>query len=630
MRAGPVIWLVLCGLLCASGCQWAVDDADSSVYRLIEKRQRAALARTSDAQLGRERWPDWGKPAEPGPDQKHEFVPHPLDNEVPASFGQPTSAPAVHTDANLSGPSARLRAAASSPPSSTAVAATQPAEAHDSLASSSAAAGFQPVDEMTVQTQPSEELKLMSLAEVVQYAFRHARDFQSAKEDLYLSALALTLERHLWTPQLVSNIQTRYANYGAIRDFDHAMAVVAETAVEQKLPYGGQLTATVINSLMRDLTNHLTSGETGRIVLAADIPLLRGAGLVAYESRYQAERDLIYAVRTFERFRQTFAVEIASSYFDLQQRKQQIYNLGESVKSFTSEVDRARARWQTGRIIELDVQRAEQDRLSVFNRRLVAVNSYRTAMEAFKIRLGMPPEEEFDVEPLGGPEEDLHDDGARLTDARLDRSIRMPRVSLDEAVKVGQQYRLDLLNSLDRIDDRRRGVDIAENNLLPGLDAQGSVTYDTNPDKPNMVNYHDDRATWRSALNLEVPLDRVEERNALRGALINKERAVRNYSQSRDQVAAQISQTMRQVMLSQQSLRIQILSRDLALKRREGARIRFEQGRVSNREVVDAENSLLNARDALAAAQVQLRSAILQFFRDTGMLRLNDDGRRID
>lgn len=630
MRAGPAIWMALCGLLCASGCQWAVDDADSSVYRLIEKRQRAALARTSDTQLGRERWPDWGKPSEPGPDQKHEFVPHPVDNEVPTSFGQPTSAPEVHTDANLSGPSARLRAAASSAPSSTTVAATQPAESYDSQASSPAATTFQPVDEMTVQTQPSEELKLMSLADVVQYAFRHARDFQSAKEDLYLSALALTLERHLWTPQLVSNIQTRYANYGAIRDFDHAMAVVAETAVEQRLPYGGQLTATVINSLMRDLTNHLTSGETGRIVLAADIPLLRGAGPVAYESRYQAERDLIYAVRTFERFRQTFAVEIASSYFDLQQRKQQIYNLGESVKSFASEVDRARARWQTGRIIELDVQRAEQDRLSVFNRRLVAINNYRTAMEAFKIRLGMPPEEEFNVDPLGGPEEDLHDDGARLTDARLDRSIRMPQVTLAEAVKVGQQYRLDLLNSQDRIDDRRRGVDIAENNLLPGLDAQGSVTYDTNPDKPNMVNYHDDRATWRSALNLEVPLDRVEERNALRGALINKERAVRNYSQSRDQVAAQISQTMRQVLLSQQSLRIQILSRDLALNRREGARIRFEKSLVSNREVVDAENSLLNARDALAAAQVQLRSAILQFFRDTGMLRLNDDGRRID
>jgi outer membrane protein TolC len=620
--------MALWGLLCASGCQWAVDDADSDVYRLIENRQRATIARTTDTDVGRERWPDWDKPSEPGPDEKYDFVPHRVDGQVPPAFRGPTSAPEGRTGADLTGPSARLRAVGSSQPAAVG-ATTQPAVSDDRQVGSSGTPASQPFS-AAITTQPAEPLRVMSLSDVVQYAFSHARDFQSAKEDLYLSALALTLERHLWTPLLVSNIQTRYANYGAIRDFDQAMAVVAETAVEQKLPYGGQLTATVINSLMRDLTNHLTSGETGKIVLAADIPLLRGAGPAAYESRYQAERDLIYAVRTFERFRQTFAVDIAGSYFDLQQRKQQIYNLGESIKSFTSEVDRARARWQTGRIIELDVQRAEQDRLSVVNRRLIAINSYRTAMETFKIRLGMPPEEEFDVDPLGGPEEDLNAGGARLTDARIERTIRMPQVSLTDAVKVGHQYRLDLLNVLDRIDDRRRGVDIAENNLLPSLDAQGSVTYDTNPDRLNMADYHDDRATWRSALNLEVPLDRVEERNALRGALINKERAVRNYSQSRDQVAAQISQTMRQVLLSQQSLRIQILSRDLALKRREGARIRFEQGRVSNREVVDAENSLLNARDALAAAQVQLRLAILQFFRDTGMLRLNDEGRRID
>jgi len=48
--------------------------------------------------------------------------------------------------------------------------------------------------------------------------------------------------------------------------------------VVQKLPLGGELTATLIDNLMRDLTHHVTTAETGQIILAADIPLLRGPG----------------------------------------------------------------------------------------------------------------------------------------------------------------------------------------------------------------------------------------------------------------------------------------------------------------------------------------------------------------
>ena len=43
--------------------------------------------------------------------------------------------------------------------------------------------------------------------------------------------------------------------------------------------------------------------QSAEIILEADIPLLRGAGNVAREDRIQAERDLIYAAREFERFR---------------------------------------------------------------------------------------------------------------------------------------------------------------------------------------------------------------------------------------------------------------------------------------------------------------------------------------
>ncbi len=69
------------------------------------------------------------------------------------------------------------------------------------------------------------------------------------------------------------------------------------------------------------------------------------------------------------------------------------------------------------------------------------------------------------------------------------------------AIKTALKYRLDLLNDLDAIDDSRRGVLIAKNNLLPFFDFAGSVTMDTDPDRKNSISYNTERTTWRAMLD---------------------------------------------------------------------------------------------------------------------------------
>ena len=66
--------------------------------------------------------------------------------------------------------------------------------------------------------------------------------------------------------------------------------------------------------------------ETGTMILQAEVPLFRGAGRVAYETRYQAERELIYAVRIYERFRRAFLVRVADRFFIVQQARARIAN----------------------------------------------------------------------------------------------------------------------------------------------------------------------------------------------------------------------------------------------------------------------------------------------------------------
>jgi hypothetical protein len=550
-------------LVLAGGChQWFIDRADREVSQLIESRQQAALGETHPADVGRET----GRISTT--DSMYSFTPHPVDPEVPEGFRSATT--------------------------------PRPESAGTTTA---------PIDALA--TQPAADVAPLefTLADCLGYAQRNAREYQTAKEDLYLSALALSLERFLWTPQFSGQTSFEFADYGQVRDFDRAMTAIASLAVEQRLPLGGAVTAQLIDTWMRDLKVHTTSGETGQMILAADIPLLRGAGRVAYESRYQAERDLIYGVRGFERFRRGFLVDIAADFYRLLALQSEIENAELQVASLAEEQRRTEALADKEQILQFEYDRTRVELLNARNRLQAAKERYGTALDQFRIRLNMGT-----VTPL-----ELIDEGADIWE---------PEVEEDEAVATALRYRLDLLNALDTVDDARRGVRIARNNLLPDFDFSGSVTMDTDPNKPSTVDYNTERTTWRGMLELEIPLNRQAERNTFRSSLIDLRRAERAYEEFRDQVAAEVRRAIRQIELARFSLVIQ--QESIAVNEFRKAQVdEFSRlGRLtSTRDKIEAENDLRNARNALASASSDYRRTILEFLLAAGALRVEDDGR---
>ncbi|MEZ6083381.1 MAG: hypothetical protein R3E58_05385 [Phycisphaerae bacterium] len=157
----------------------------------------------------------------------------------------------------------------------------------------------------------------------LEYAFHNAWDFQTQKEDLYLSALALMTERQLWTPQFVAGVRGEYANYGQVRDFDHAMTAVSELSVTQRLPYGGEVAARVVNVLMRDIGRHTTSGESGTAILEANIPLLP-VQAKSLMNRVFKLNGIWFMRCDFEAARRDLVVDVAGDFFDLLAIKTQI------------------------------------------------------------------------------------------------------------------------------------------------------------------------------------------------------------------------------------------------------------------------------------------------------------------
>ena len=56
------------------------------------------------------------------------------------------------------------------------------------------------------------------------------------------------------------------------------------------------------------------------------------------------------------------------------------------------------------------------------------------------------------------------------------------------------------------------------------------------------------------------------------------------------------------------------------------ARIRFEAGEISNRDVVEAEEALLEAQNSLISAKVDYEIQRLQLLSDLGILFIDEQG----
>jgi len=561
------------GLVLATGChEQHRRSTDHRVYGAIADRQRAALGFTSDVDMV------GSSTADASGERMYALNPRPLDSELPESFNKPTE---------ISPPEANAAEAADT--------GDTPAGSQKEVASETTAEVF-------------------DLRQALAYANARARDLQNAKEDLYLAALDLTLERHLWTPQFSATLTSEYEDFEQDDTFDQALTTVAEVAVRQRLPLGGEIAARAVASFVNDLNEHVTTGESGQFILEADIPLFRGAGRVAYESRYTAERELIYAVRSYERFRRSFLVTVASAYFNVQQRKTAIRNTEQSHRSRYEAWEKAEFIERMGRSKTVfDAPRAQSSLRDAEVALARANEDYETAMDRFKILIGMPVTESLDV--------------PNQTDDRASESLDrlLTAVPLEEAVATALTFRLDLLNDADRVDDMRRGVVIAKNRILPDLDLSGRLVSNSDPDHRSTSTLSVERTSWTAGLQFRVD-DRRTEISEYRAALIDERRAGRSHEQFRDQVRADVRRTLRRIAQTASVRAIQEMNVAENARRLEAAKVQFDLGKQTNQDVVDAEADLLAARNDYADAVAAYRISILEFRRDTGALRVSDDG----
>ncbi len=464
------------------------------------------------------------------------------------------------------------------------------------------------MDRLEAYNRVPEDSRRMDLAVALAYSVQNSREFRYAEEEYILSALRLLTERHRWGPRFFDEVSADIFSDGDEGFFDTSLQLVNELRVTQRLPYGGEVSARALARATEDLHNRVSGADaqSAEFILGANIPLLRGAGDVARENLIQAERNLIYGARIFERYKRDFLFDITQDYLDLVVALQRIDNAERGVQSYLQLQAQQEALLQAGRNTPFDAAEAENRALDAVDDLNGARESYRLSVDRFKVRIGMSVEQYLVVERTG-------------------LALPTPAVTMDQAVYAGITNRLDLQTRRDQLDDARRAVKNARNQLLGDLDLTASVNIPTDDDQDRQeLDFEFDDADFRVGVTYGLPLDREIERLALRQSQISLERALREYDRFRDDIALSVRAAVRGIDSALFSLQIQEANVEIAEMRE--ASIEADPDRADIRQKTDAIDQTARARNSRDSARRDLEVAVLFFLLETGQLRVNDDG----
>lgn len=226
----------------------------------------------------------------------------------------------------------------------------------------------------------------------IELALIHSRDYQTRFEQVYLTALSLTGNRFEFETQWSGGTSGDFLRSGEDLGDSRLLTLGDRLGFRRQFARGGQLAVGLVNSLSWQFTGGQFSAASGGLVAALTLPLLRGAGsFVRLEGLVQAERDLLYSVRDFARFRRQFYQNVVTGYYGLLGQVQSIRNTRTNLTSLELNLREHQELLAQKAVSQIQVDQVFQDyqngRLSL----LSAEQSLADSLDQFKFLLGLPP-----------------------------------------------------------------------------------------------------------------------------------------------------------------------------------------------------------------------------------------------
>lgn len=456
----------------------------------------------------------------------------------------------------------------------------------------------------------------LTLLECIEIAAENNREVRARREQLYRAALDLTLERWRlgWQPFADGS-----ASRSGVADDQQTTSGRADLGFTRLLGTGGSILAGIGSSLFKVVS----TGDGWELVsdlrLSITQPLLRGAGIrVVREPLTQAERNLVYEVRAYERFRRTFAVQVASEVYDVLLFVAQVRNEESNLRTIRSLTERNVALAEAGRQSDIEVDQGRQNELRSENRLLQLNAQLQERYDRFCLFLGLPIDPRLRIDE--GELERL--DPVDSLFPAVDRVLEEPAVSL------ALEQRLDFMTTRDTWEDRVRRAAVLSDALRAGLNVSADVGASSEANRP--LDYDTRSVDWTLGLGFDLPVNLIPQRNAYRSALIAAEAARRDVEQDGDTIRVNVRAALRDLRAIAESYKIQSGATVLAERRVESSQLSLEAGRASTRDLLESQDALLEARNAAIQALIDLTLARLDLYLQLEVLRVDEEGVRVE
>ncbi len=457
---------------------------------------------------------------------------------------------------------------------------------------------------------------VLTLRDAVAIATKYSRDYQNQKESLYQSALGLTLVRYNYARQWFGTVDVEYT-----RSFNPSTEqeddVLAESSVGVSRTSIFSNGMRIGTSLAVDWARFLTGDpqtSLGSVLNATlEAPILgAGAGKTAWENLTQSERNVLYQVRNFNRYRQTFVTQIISAYYAVLQQRERV-NISElSYNRLKDSTNRLNMEVEVGQRPQYDADEAKQNMLDAENNLVSDKRNYAQVLDSFKIRLSIPTDANITLDQ--NELKALEQIGVGILD-----------FSEDEAIQIALEQRLDLFNIRDELDDASRQLALAAEglgtqlNLNAGANAASDAPTDFTRIQFNEGNYS-------IGASADLPFNRKAERNAYARALIGFNQSQRSYDDAVENVKLDVRAAYRNLAETAESYRIQKLSLELALRRNDRERLMLEYGQGTVRLLMESEDAIVSAQNSVMNALIAHIISKMNFYRDIGLLQVKPDG----
>lgn len=456
----------------------------------------------------------------------------------------------------------------------------------------------------------------LTLTDALRLGARNNRRYQSLKESVYQNALSLDSQRYVFdntfsgfilgtltgSPEI--NKDAGETGAGFARKFENGASIAGNMALD------------VAKMIREDWHSFGWTGD-----LTASLPLLRGSTReIVREPLTQAERNLAYSILTFERYRQTFALSIVQTYYNVLKVAQNRRNSDDNEKRLKLNFQRAEMMFKAGRMDRIQMDQAKTDLLSAQQTIISTQKSYEDSLDSFKMTLGFSPEApiELDDSELRHLQDQMEQRAAQQPDALSD----FPAESI--ALTTAIDERFDLAVTRGDLMDAERAVTVSADALRADLTVDGGVGYDAGKDSRR--HNVDDATSTSLKIRLSAPWDRRRERNAYRRALISLAQSERAYEEAEDNVKNEVRAGYRELVAARATYANAVESFKVAQMRAKSIELFMQSGRSSMRDILESESSLLNARNSLCSAVVSWHMSDLNLRSKMGIFNVLLDG----